>query len=54
VLQSGEPVAICDQFTLFMAIKLEHEVLGKSLSVPLDLLVQPLRRHAVQLCQVAV
>jgi hypothetical protein len=50
VLETGEPVAICDRFILFMSLKLEDEVLWESFCVTFDLLVQSLRRHAVQLC----
>ena len=53
-LQLLEVVAICDHLGLLCGGELEHEVGRKPAAVTLDLLVEALGRHAVDLGQIGV
>jgi hypothetical protein len=48
-LQLLEVVATCDHLGLLCGCELEHEAGRKPAAVSLDLLVEPLGRHAVDL-----
>ena len=47
-------IAICDHLSFFRGRQLEHEILREPCAVALHLFVQPLRRHAVEFCQIRV
>ena len=53
-LQLLEVVAICDHLNLLIGRELEHEVFRESLSITLNLLIQPTCRHAIKLCKVGI
>jgi hypothetical protein len=49
-----EVVAICDHLGLLGGIKPEHEIAREPIRIALDLLVQPLGRHAVEHGQMGI
>ena len=54
MFQAIEPVAICDQFGFFLSRQPEGEILREPHSITLDLLVEPLRRNAIDFRKVSV
>jgi hypothetical protein len=54
MFQPREPVAFCDQFDFFLRCEPECEVLWEPFRVPLHLLIQPLGRNSVDLCEIRV
>ena len=47
-------VAICDHLFFLLGVQPEHEVVREAVRVALDLLVETLRRHAVQLGEIGI
>lgn len=47
MFQAIEPVAICDQFRFLFRRHPECEIVGEPLRIPPHLLIEPPRRHAI-------
>lgn len=54
MLESIEPVAICDQFVFFLIGELKSEMFGESLGISFYLLVKPLGINSIQFCRITV